>query len=187
MILKGILSGTLLAFVVTFTAPAQPPPSLFAHAQEYAVGISGGHWSWDPFVALELSSHSFAQDHLRFRLRGSLHGLEAYKASRRHWATYQVYAAGAVYQARISERGRFYIEAGAFGLIPNRTFSGKKLLIGYYGLTGVEVFVINRPGHNVTFYLAAGPSFIKAYAERLEGSPRYGNGLQYVGGLRYYF
>ena len=153
----------------------------------FAAGISTGHYGYDPAVGLDVTTSSFFDNHFSLRLRGTLHGLEAYKSSYRHWASYQSYSLGMVYQTNIIDHARFFLELGLFAIIPDSRFSEERYLQGIYQFNGLEVFFINTNQYCVGFYLGVGPTLIDAHADKLERSPQYGNGIFYVSGLRFYF
>lgn len=153
----------------------------------FAAGISTGHYGYDPAVGVDLTSSTFFRDHFSLRVRATLHGLEAYKSSYHHWASYQSYSLGMTYHTNIIDHARFYLEVGMFAIVPDGRFSEKRYLQGLYELTGLEVFFINTSQYCVGFHLAIGPTLIDAHADKLERSPQYGNGIFYVSGLRFYF
>lgn len=166
---------------------AQTPNNDHLQANNFAVGISTGHYGYDPAAGINITSPSFLRNHFSLRLQAGLHGSEAYKSSYRHWASYQSYSLGIEYHTNIIDKARFYMEFGMLAILPDSRFSEKRYLQGVYQFNGLEVFFLNTGRYAVGFYLGVGPTFIKAYAEKLERSPRYGNGIFYVSGLRFYF
>ncbi|MEX2232273.1 MAG: hypothetical protein WD824_08940 [Cyclobacteriaceae bacterium] len=112
--------------------------------------------------------------------------MEAYKATYRHWATYRSFGAAIVYSASITDRV-FYAEFGLLAIVPDIRFSKEKYLPGFYQLNGLEILLRNKENYGLCLYLGVGPSFINAFADKLEGNPRYGRGLLYINGIRFYF
>lgn len=153
----------------------------------FAAGISAGHYGYDPAIGIDVTTSSFFRNHFSLRLHGTLHGLEAYQSSYHHWASYQSYSVGMVYHTNIIDHARFFVELGMLAIIPDSRFSKEKYLQGVYQFNGVEVFFVNTNQLCVGFHLGIGPTLIEAYADKLERSPRYGNGLYYLSGLRFYF
>ena len=177
----------LLLTLVPGTSFGQTDLKKFSPADKFAAGISAGHYGYDPGVAAEITTPSFFKGHLQLRARGTLQWLEAYKSSNNHWARYRSYSLALVYHSRLYDRARFYVEAGTFTIVPDGSFSDRRFLQGVYEVTGLEVFVVNSAHYNIVFYVGIGPAFIEAYADRLEGTPRYGNGIHYMNGFRVYF
>ena len=153
----------------------------------FAAGISTGHYGYDPAVGIDVTTSSFFRDHFSVRIHGTWHGLEAYKSSYHRWASYQSYSLGMVYHTNIIDHARFFIELGMFAIIPDSRFSEENYLQGVYQFNGIEVFFINTDQYCVGFHLGIGPTLIDAHADKLERSPRYGNGIFYLSGLRFYF
>lgn len=172
----------------TMTNPVQAQEG--AHrlpVNRFAVGISTGHYGYDPAAGIDITTSSFFRDRFSLRLHGTWHGLEAYQSSYHHWASYQSYSLGIVYHSNVIDHARFFLELGMFAIIPDSRFSKEKYLQGLYQFSGVEVFFINTSQYYIGFHLGIGPTLIDAHADKLERSPRYGNGIFYLSGLRLYF
>lgn len=151
-----------------------------------AFGISGGHYRHDPGIAIEFTTRSIFQNHLSLRLRGTKQWLEDYKAIHDQWVSYHTFSAGLVYNGQLFERTRFYAELGMIGIVPNSKFSDGRFVDGLYELNGVEINVFEKDEYAVCLFIGIGPSFIKAHADKIEGAPRYGNGVHFINGLRVY-
>lgn len=184
---KTLIVICVLALVAIIPCYAQPKEQYPSHTNKFSAGASGGHYGYDPGVAIEMTTPSFFRNHLRARIRGNIQWLEAYKASYNDWVTYKSYSAALVYHTKVIDRARFYVELGVFAIIPHERFSGKRFLYGFYEFNGMEVFLFDTSHYSLAFYLGLGPAFIEAYAEKLERTPRYGYGLQYSNGVRFYF
>jgi hypothetical protein len=150
-----------------------------------SVAVSTGIHGDDPGLGMEISRTVHERTGLAFRIRANLQWLEQSKAITDHWVTFQTYWAGVVYNTRIADRARPYFELGAFAIVPDQSFSKEKTGIGYYGATGLELFFI-RGNNNVCLYLSVGGTRSHMRAERLEASPRYGTGIVFSNGFRYY-
>ena len=175
----------LVAFMreTTHAQPDGPPPN----ASKISAGISAGHFGYDPGLAIEFTTRAIFQNHLSLRVRGGVQWLEAYKAIHSQWVTYQSLSAGLVYNGRLFDRTRFYAELGILGIIPDARFSDKTFIEGFYELNGLEITLVRKQDYTLCLYLGVGPAFIKASAEKIEGNPRYANGLYFINGFRFYF
>ena len=76
---------------------------------------------------------------------------------------------------------------GMLAIVPDVSFSDESFIEGFYEFNGLEITMAERPNYLITFFFGAGPAFIDATAEKIEGNPRYGNGIHYINGLRVYF
>ncbi len=158
-----------------------------SNENKLSIAFALAHYGYDPAFGFEITTRTMIGNHFALRLRGSIQMMEAYKAADDKWISYQSFGLGMVYQANIIERARFYAELGGFALVPDNRFTSKKFLQGIYGLAGLEIYFLKKNTYNLSFFLAGGPAFINARAEKLAGKPRYGNGLIYMNGLRLYF
>lgn len=157
-----------------------------ANSNKPSFGISGGHYRYDPGVAIEFTTRGIFQNHLSLRLKGSTQWLEDYKAIHYQWVSYHTFSVGAVYNGKVFDRTRFYAELGMIGIVPNARFSGRGLVEGLYELNGLEINLLQKKDYTICLFFGVGPSFIKAFAEKMEGRPRYGHGLHFINGLRIY-
>jgi hypothetical protein len=69
----------------------------------------------------------------------------------------------------------------------NEKISSSKIVNGVVGETGIELFLADMPGAVVTYHFAIGAGFTSASADKIENSPRYGNGLIFSNGIRFYW
>lgn len=181
---------TILAAISLFLSTAawtQELPKPSPTADKISIGLSAGHFRYDPGVAVEFTTKAFLQDQISIRVKGSIQWLEAYKATYDHWANYRSFSAGLVYNGTITDRVRFYVEMGMLAIVPDVSFSDESFIEGFYEFNGLEITITEKPNLLMTFFFGAGPAFIDATAEKIEGSPRYGNGIHYINGLRVYF
>ena len=170
-------------------------PMTGGYAQEHSglnenklsAGFALAHYGYDPAFAFEGTFRPIIRNHFALRFRGNIQMMEAYKAAGDRWIAYQSFALAMVYQVDVSEIASFYAELGGFALLPDRRFTSRKFLRGVYQLNGLEIYFSKKQTHHIGFFLALGPSFINARAEKVEGQPRYGNGLIYMNGVRLYF
>lgn len=167
-------------------AIAQEDQELVATPSKPSFGISAGHYRHDPGFAIEYTTRGVFQNHLSLRLKAGKQWLERYQAIHREWVSYHTCSAALVYNGNISDRARFYAEFGLTGVIPNSKFSDVEFVDGLYEMNGLEINLLEKENYTVCLFLGLGPSFIKAYAEKMEGRPRYGHGLHYINGLRIY-
>ena len=183
-----IRTAALLLAAFSFRlASAQTNASLPPVTNNFSVGISAGHYRYDPGVAMEFTTRAIFQHHLSLRIRGTKQWFEEYKARHSEWIAYHSLSAGLVYSGKIFDRTRLYTEMGAMALFPDPVFSEARMEEGFYGLAGLDIAVVSGRNHTLCLFISAGPSFMKAYAEKMEGRPRYGHGLHFVNGLRVYF
>lgn len=151
-----------------------------------AIGISGGHYRYDPGVALEFTTRAIFQHHLSMRVKAGMLWLEDYKAIHDQWAPYYSFSAGVVYNGQVFDRARFFAELGVIGITPNPKFSDSGFVEGLYQFNGLEITLLQRKRSTTCLFFGVGPAFINAFAEKIEGRPRYGRGLHYINGLRVY-
>ena len=166
---------------------AQPDKETVPNASRLSAGISAGHFRYDPGIAVDFTTRAIFQHHLSLRIRGGVQWLEAYQAIHYQWVSYETFSTGFVYNGRLFDRTRFYVEFGILGIIPDARFSNESFVEGFYEFNGLEITVLDRNDYTLCLYLGIGPAFIKASAEKIEGNPRYGNGLHFVNGVRVYF
>jgi len=184
-----IISAFLLvaSALSMYQAHAQTQVESIPNASRLSAGISAGHYRYDPGIAIEFTSRAIFQNHLSLRLRGGVQWLEAYEAIHYKWISYHTFSTGLVYNGRLFDRTRFYAEFGILGLVPDARFSEKGFVEGFYEFNGLEITLLTRKDYTLCLYLGVGPAFIKASAEKIEGNPRYGNGLHFINGVRVYF
>lgn len=167
-------------------ASAQTDTKPTADPGKPSIGISFGHYQYDPGVAIEFTTRAVFQNHLSLRVKGSTQWLEDYKAIHNEWVSYHTLSAGLVYNGRLFDRTRLFAELGVIGIAPNARFSDSGFIEGLYQFNGVELSLLRKEDYTICLFLGAGPAFIKAFAEKIEGRPRYGHGLHFVNGLRVY-
>ncbi len=168
-------------------AHAQAENETVPNASRLSAGISAGHFKYDPGIAAEFTTRAIFQHHLSLRLRAGVQWLEAYQAIHYQWVSYGTFSTGFVYNGRLFDRTRFYVEFGILGIVPDARFSDESFVEGFYEFNGLEITLLTRKEYALCVYLGIGPAFIKASAEKIEGDPRYGNGLHFVNGVRVYF
>lgn len=151
-----------------------------------AIGISGGHYRYDPGVAVEFTTRAIFQNHLSMRLKAGMLWLEEYKAIHDEWIPYYSFSAGLVYNGQVFDRARFFAELGVIGMAPNPKFSDTGFVEGLYQFNGLELTLLQRKRSTTCLFFGVGPSFINAFAEKIEERPRYGRGLHFINGIRVY-
>ena len=80
---------TILAAISLFLSTAawtQELPKPSPTADKISIGLSAGHFRYDPGVAVEFTTKALLQDQISIRVKGSIQWLEAYKATYDHWA-----------------------------------------------------------------------------------------------------
>ena len=174
------------SFLLIQSAAAQSEQTASGLPGKPAFGISGGHYRHDPGIAIEFTTRAIFQNHLSLRLRSTKQWLEDYKAIHDQWVSYHTFSAGLVYNGQLFERTRFYAELGMIGIVPNSKFSDGRFVDGMYELNGVEINLFEKKEYAVCLFIGIGPSLIKAHADKIEGAPRYGNGVHFINGLRVY-
>jgi hypothetical protein len=157
------------------------------NARRLSAGVSAGHYRYDPGIAIEFTTRGIFQNHLSLRVRGSVQWLEAYQAVQSEWISYHTFSTGLVYSGKLFDRTRFYAEFGALGIVPDARFSTERFVEGIYEFNGLEITLFTRKDYALCLHVGVGPAFIKASAEKIEGSPSYGNGLHFINGFRLYF
>ncbi|HEX8040549.1 MAG TPA: hypothetical protein VF490_15425 [Chryseosolibacter sp.] len=177
----------LLALAITPTTGGYAQGASATNEYRLSAAFALAHYGYDPALGFEITFRPIIRNQFAFRLRGNIQMMEAYKAADDQWVAYQSFGIGMVYRVDVSETARFYAELGGFALLPDRRFTSKKFLQGIYQLNGLEIYFSKKQTRNLAFFIALGPSLINARAEKVEGQPRYGNGLIYMNGVRLYF
>lgn len=155
--------------------------------KSFSVGITAGEYGYDSGIGVEISTPCIQNTSLCFRVKGLVSWLEQYKADYDKWARYKSLNVSTVYNIYVFERSRAYIELGTYFIFPDAEFSQRKSIQGFSGVTGVELFVITNPNFHMCYYFSGGIGYIRAYADKLENNPRYGNGFVFNNGFRFYF
>lgn len=183
-----ILAILLIACVLqTKLALAQQDAEGVPNASRLSAGLSAGHYKYDPGIAIEFTTRAIFENHLSLRIRGSVQWLEAYQAVHYQWVSYHTFSSGLVYNGKLFDRTRFYAEFGILGIVPDVRFSDKGFVEGFYQFNGLEITLVTTKHYTLCLYVGAGPAFIKASAEKIEGNPSYGNGIHFINGFRVYF
>jgi hypothetical protein len=156
-------------------------------AKTFSLGVTAGEYGYDAGVGVEISTPCIQNTSLCFRIKGMVTWLEQYKADYDTWARYESLNVATVYNVYTFERSRLYIELGTYFIFPDAKFSKQKSIQGISGSTGVELSVITSSNFLMCYYFSGGIGYIRAYADRLENKPRYGNGIVFSNGFRFYF
>lgn len=183
-ITPAILAVSSLFFVQQ--AVGQTDARAAAETSKPAIGISGGHYRYDPGLAVEFTTRGIFQNHLSMRVKATMLWLEDYKAIHDQWIPYYSFSAGLVYNGQLFDRARFFAELGVIGITPNPKFSDTGFVEGLYQFNGLEITLLQRKRSKTCFFFGLGPSFVNAFAEKIEGRPRYGRGLHFINGFRVY-
>lgn len=165
---------------------SQSDSILNARVNGPSLGIIAGVYSYDAGLGLEATTRTFLKNQLSLRLRGTVNWMESYKVQNDHWATYKYISALLVYNMRVRDRGRIYIEAGPIFLLPNNKVTQKSFEQGFSGMAGVELFG-RTPRVVICYFFSGGLAYCNASADKLEGRTNYGNGFVFNNGLRFYF
>jgi hypothetical protein len=166
---------------------AQENNSYYPLHNRYSIGFFAGELGYDAGLGAEVGSPSFSNNKLSLRLKGSINWLEQYKADFDRWAKYKSVSASIVYNFFSEDRCRMFAEAGPFIILPDTRFSKKTSYQGINTSAGLEMFVINTTSLNMCYYFSLGIAYSKATAESLENQPRFGKGLVFSNGFRFYF
>ena len=177
----------VLAFAMTSLPAIAQREKRVSPVRNYSISIYGGESGYDVAVGAELGSPPFFKQNFCVRLKGSINWLELYKAEFDRWSTYKTVGVNLVYKVQTFERGRAYVEAGPFFILPKKCFSAKKYVEGINAAVGSEMFLISNTSINVAYYFSVGVSLTSATAEILDSRPKYGNGLLFANGFRIYF
>lgn len=121
------------------------------------------------------------------RVKAGMLWLEEYKAIHDQWISYYTFSAGLVYNGQLFDREGFFAELGAVGLAPNPKFSDSGFVEGLYQFSGLEITLLQEKHSTTCLFFGMGPAFVNAFAEKIEGRPRYERGLHFINGLGYTF
>jgi hypothetical protein len=176
----------MLLFLVSFlTEHASAQRALPDKA--FSIGVLAGEMGYDSGIGIELGTPSIFNNSVCFRIKGNVSWFEQYKTVYDRWVKYKTITGSLVYNASISERGRIYFDLGAYFVFPNQKFSEVKVVQGITCSTGIELFLYTGSKLQSSYYFAGGIGYIKAYADKMENEPRYGNGFVFNNGFRFYF
>lgn len=150
-----------------------------------AVSLLAGNYGYDPGITVRYATPSFQKARFRVTLAASLNWSEAHKAILRRWATYSSAEAGILYQIWMTPGVRVYGHGGAV-IVHTPGLSGRKKAVGEYILAGWEIFVTQRDGYALSYHFAGGLTRVDAFAEKIEGRPRYHHGFTFNTGISLY-
>lgn len=161
-------------------------PELCSRVNRFSFGASVNQQGLDWGLGLEASTPAFWNKRLCIRLKSNINWFELYRVERHHWTRYPVYTTLLVYNTRMMGNGRAFFEAGPFFIDPNQTFTNAKRITGVTGDAGGELFIGRNSRVLVSYFFSMGYAHCNAYAEKLEDSPSYGNGITFHSGFRFY-
>jgi hypothetical protein len=179
--------STIIALALLMMTNRSQAQDYALPAKTYSLSIFAGNYGYDAGVGIEAGSPCIQNTGLCFRVKGTLLWLEQYKAVTDRWAAYRSLNVSTVYNIYTFERSRVYIELGTYFIFPDVKFSHRKSIQGVSGSTGVEAFITTNPNFHMCYYFSGGIGYIRAYADKLENKPRYGNGFVFNNGFRFYF
>ena len=181
------LSITLIfTFVVVVVCNAQPVTTLTPF-NKCALGLSVGHYSFDPGIMANVTTPYFLNNKFAFRIAGGIRWSEYYLAETDKSAYYSSMQAGVLYFVTREDRVRVYSEFGFNIVFPNAAFSDKEKVTGMHGLLGLDFFTYSRGEFGIVYFVEVGYSGNPAKAEKLEGQPTYTKGLMAATGFRFHF
>lgn len=151
-----------------------------------SIGITAGHYDYDPAIGLEITSPAILNN-FRFRVRANHNWSERYQAASGHWATFNSYWCALIYNTDPVDKTRIFFESGAYLIQPSKVFSSTKMHTGCFAAVGVELFVAPNTRQRFSYFFSGGFAGINAHADKLEGRPRYGQGMIFTNGFRYFF
>lgn len=186
--MKTLVKILLIAGLVgclSFDSIAQDSVKL--PAKPFSFAITTGHYGLDPSLGIEVGTPTFSKERFCVRFKANLNWLEPQKAALDKWVSYHSFAISWVYNTQLYERTRLYVDLETFLVVPDSKFASNKNVQGLSGVAGLEFFISNHPKLNLSYYFGGGLSYARAYADKMEGKPRYANGLAFDTGIRFYF
>lgn len=180
-------STTIMILTLTFNTYCASAQDQSLPGKAFSVAMVASEYGYDAGLGVEVGSPGMLNNRVCFRAKGNITWFEQYKATYDHWATYKSLTISIVYNTLVIERSRFYFELGTYYTFPGENFSQKKSIQGITGSTGVELFVVAKPNFHMCYYFSGGYAHSRAYADKLENKPRYGNGFVFNNGFRFYF
>ncbi len=150
----------------------------------FGIGFQIGQIQDDFGFGLNITSPSFLQDKIAFRLRGNMSWFEHIDGIETAWTPYTNLSIGIIgVGGNLNEFIRLYGEGGVILLFPNDKFSSESMKNGGYGLFGFEFF--HTPNFN--YFIEIGGVGTGANANKIPFNPIYSNGLLINAGLRVTF
>lgn len=144
-------------------------------------GMQLNQYQNDFGLGLNLSSPSFINERMAFRLRGNIMFNEHIQNTTTVRTPYSNISLGMVgATGKVGNYIRIYGEGGMILLLPSDKFSEENLVLGGYGMLGIEFFM-NR---FCNYFLETGYTTTGAKEDKIVTQPYYSNGLIISSGLR---
>ena len=180
IILTKLLRATLFAIIIQGFVYAQETGPRF---NNFSFGFSAGHYRSDLGLMVSITIPSSAK--LAARFSGGVRWSENYFVEKGEHAPYTSLQAGMVWPITIQERVRLYSETGLNILFPHHAFSTKKSTPGAYGTIGLDFSIFSGTHYGIIYFFESGITLNSAKAERLDGQPKYSNGVTTLTGFRF--
>ena len=146
-------------------------------------GIQLNQYQNDFGVGLNLSSPSFMNERMAFRLRGNIMFNEHIQNETTVQTPYSNVALGMVGAlGKVGNYIRIYGEGGMIMLFPSNEFSSEDFVLSGYGLWGIEFFM----NQFSDYFLEIGFAGTGAKKDKMATQPYYSNGLIISAGIRIY-
>ncbi len=164
-----------------------PYPGCYGQSDLHAwsIGVSGGHFDNDVGIMLSATAPFGFHQKLAPRISVSGRRLEDYFTNTGVSAYYFSIQPGIVYMFTQKDNVDVYGEAGINFIFPNKAFSNRGCVVGYYSLAGLGFSILPETRLNVDYFFEIGFAFNVVKAEKLEGQPHYCNGPIANTGLRF--
>jgi len=182
----SLLILALLSIICHNANAQEEDPVLSSRVNRFSFGASVHQQGLDWGVGLEATTPAFWNKRLSIRLKGDMNWFEVYRVKRHHWTRYPVYTTLLVYNTHMMGKARGFFEAGPFFIDPNQSFTTAKRITGITGDAGGEFFIVHNSRLLLSYFFSVGYAHCNAYAEKLEDSPSYGNGVTFHNGFRIY-
>jgi len=180
------LSTTLILTLVAVVVCNAQPVKTMTPFNKGSIGISAGHYSFDPGIMAIVTTPFFLSNKFALRIAGGVRWSEYYLAETNKSAYFSSMQAGLLYFITQEDRVRVYSEVGFNIVFPNAVFSDKEKVTGMHGLIGLDFFIFSTGNFGLVYFVEAGYSANPAEAEKLEGQPAYANGPMAVTGFRFH-
>lgn len=178
---------TLTAIFLIATADAKisdAQDSVSLPVSRFSIGMSVGHYHSDLGLMLTVTSPYF-MNRVATRISGGFLWSDLYFVEKSRLRRYSGLQTGLIFRITDQQRVRVYAEAGLSALFPNRTFSDKKAVSMFYGLSGLEFYFRRNWPLRIIYFIEVGVIANTNKAEKLEGQPGYCDGIMGRSGFRF--
>jgi hypothetical protein len=138
------------------------------------MGFQLNQYHRDFGIGLNYAGKNFGKSNVSLRLKANLLNLEHIENNSTIWTPYSNTSIGfKITEKRLSNHVEVYTEGGFLTIFPQLNFSSQHIVLGGYGIFGIEYFFDKRN----SYFLELGGVGTGATADKLMNKPIYSNGF----------